>query len=488
MTTRIPTSPGGRRWSRRTVLAAGGVGVASLLLPGPAHAQSGSAGEVAPDGFRVLRARPGTAALRGEAETATPIWGYDGMAPGPLLRVKRGEDVKVRLVNELPEPTTIHWHGLRLPNAMDGTPHLTQAPVEPGGRFDYRFPARDAGTFWYHAHLYSSEQVERGLYGVLVVDEPAPVEVDREVVLVFDDWRLTPDGAVDEASFRSMHDAAHAGRMGEHLTINSRPNLDIPVRANERLRLRLVSAANARLMAVRLPQHEAIVMAIDGQPAEPFAARDARVVLGPGNRVDLFVDATLAPGATAPIMLETGSAQVPIARLVYSAEEPVRPQPRPLARPLPANPLPAKMDFSGALKLSVPLDGGAMRMMMRGPGGREVPGQGIDPGARIWTLSGQASSGHHGPALFSVRRGRTVMLAFANRTAFPHSMHLHGHHMRLLDALDDGWKPFWLDSVLVLPDQTARTAFVADNPGKWMLHCHMLEHQETGMAAWFEVT
>jgi FtsP/CotA-like multicopper oxidase with cupredoxin domain len=120
--------------------------------------------------------------------------------------------------------------------------------------------------------------------------------------------------------------------------------------------------------------------------------------------------------------------------------------------------------------------------------GAEIPGHGIDPRARIWTLAGFASSGHHGPPLFTVKRGRTVMLGFANNTAFAHAMHVHGHHFRLLDRLDDGWKPYWLDTVLVETRQTARIAFVADNPGKWMIHCHMLEHQETGMAAWFEVT
>jgi FtsP/CotA-like multicopper oxidase with cupredoxin domain len=148
------------------------------------------------------------------------------------------------------------------------------------------------------------------------------------------------------------------------------------------------------------------------------------------------------------------------------------------------------MDFRNALKLDVPLEGGAMSTLMMDSmrGGKEVSGHGVDPRARFWTVAGQASSGHDGPPLFSVRRGRTVMLGFPNRTAFPHAMHVHGHHFRLLDRLDDGWKPFWLDTIVVAAQDTARIAFVADNPGKWMIHCHMLEHQETGMAAWFEVT
>ena len=470
--------------TRRGFLTAAGAGVMMSALPRRLAAQA------AADGFRELRLRPGTAALRGADQPPAGIWGFDGTVPGPLLRVKRGDEVKVRIVNELPEATAVHWHGLRLPNAMDGVPHLTQEPIEPGKSFDYRFAAPDAGTFWYHSHLYSSEQIERGLYGVLIVDEPAPVAVDQDIVLAFDDWRLTPDGKVDEASFRSFHDAAHEGRIGNFLTVNGAPSFNIPVKVNERLRLRLVNTANARVFTLRLDRHAARVMALDGQPAQPFLAADGRVILGPGNRADLFVDATLGPGASAPIVMETVRGNVPLVHLRYANGAPARPAPLPGPAPLPANPLPERMDFIGALRLDVPLEGGAMSpLMMRGRmGGGEIPGHGIDPNARIWTLAGSASSGHHGPPLFSVKRGRTVVLAFKNDTAFPHAMHTHGHHFRLLDQLDDAWKPFWLDTVVVDPRQTARIAFVADNPGKWMLHCHMIEHQETGMAAWFEVT
>ena len=128
-------------------------------------------------------------------------------------------------------------------------------------------------------------------------------------------------------------------------------------------------------------------------------------------------------------------------------------------------------------------------MMGRMRGGTEIPGHGIDPGGADLDHGGHSRR----PAITGRRCFRSsaaapVMLAFANNTAFPHAMHLHGHHFRLLDNLDDGWKPFWLDTVVVAPKDKARIAFVADNPGKWMIHCHMLEHQETGMAAWFEVT
>ncbi len=476
-----------RSLSRRQVAQGLAVTLVSLAMPSGAGAQPLAAAD---NGFRLLRARKGMVRLRGPEQSETPIWGYDGLVPGPTLRLKRGDELKVRLFNDLPEPTVIHWHGVRLPNAMDGVPHLTQHPVEPGKTFDYRFTVPDAGTYWYHSHLYSSEQLERGLYGPLIVDEPEGVDVDRDIVLVLDDWRLAEDGTIHEGSFRSFHDAAHAGRHGRLLTANSQNPMTIPVRTNERLRLRFINAANARVFPLRVAEHAARVMAIDGQPTEPFPARDSRITLGPGSRIDLLVDATRDPGTTALVLADNGgNDEIAIARLVYEVGEKARPAPRGEPKPFPANPLPAKIDFKAAYRLDVPLEGGAMSRMMMGRmrDGAVIPGHGIDPSARVWTMAGFASSGHDGPSLFSVNRGRPVMLAFKNNTAFPHAMHLHGHHFRLLDGLDDGWKPFWLDTVLINAQQTARIAFVADNPGKWMIHCHMLEHQETGMAAWFEV-
>ena len=417
--------------SRRDVVA--GLCAAAFTLPRTAPGQTG-------DGVTVLRTRMGSALLRGANRAATPVWGFDGATPGPVLRVKRGVEVKARLINELAEPTTIHWHGVRLPNAMDGVPNLTQAAVGPGASFDYRFTPPDAGTFWYHAD--TTEQLSRGLYGALIVDEAEPIDVDRDVVLVLGDWRL--DGGGDPAPTR-------------HLTANGMPVADVAVKSNERLRLRFINAAASRIMALRLDGHRAFVVAIDGQPAELFPARDGRVLLAPGNRIDLIVDASLEPGARAPILAETLADPIPVARLVYDAVPGPRAAPRPDPTPLPANPLPARMEFGGALKHELSVDGRTAE---------------ADPGAR----------------LFSVKRGRTVMLALNNRTTYFHIAHLHGHHCRLLDRLDDGWKPFWLDTVMMPPRQVTRVAFVADNPGKWLIRSRMLEQPtDSGTTGWFEV-
>jgi FtsP/CotA-like multicopper oxidase with cupredoxin domain len=233
------------------------------------------------------------------------------------------------------------------------------------------------------------------------------------------------------------------------------------VRTNERLRLRLVNAA-LRPWTLRLERHRVTVMAIDGVPAQPYYARDGRVVLGPGNRMDVFVDALLEPGASSPIILE-GNPDMPLARIIYSAASSARPSPLAEAMPLPGSGLPERMDFQRALKLDIPIEAKSA-----GPPDLQALAK--------------------GRALFSVKRGRTVMLGIVNRTEAGQAMHLHGHHFRLLDTLDDGWKPFWLDTLAIPAAQTGRIAFVADNPGKWLIRCHPLGAQEASLMQWFEIT
>ena len=432
-------------WSRRRIIAGPGLTLTGLVLPRAGIAQQPGAA----DGVQVIRARLGTVALRGPSETATAVWGFDGNVPGPLLRVRRGEEMRVRVATELTDAIAVHWHGVRVPSAMDGVPYLTQPQIAPGASFDYRFTPSDAGTFWYHCRLSPSAASRRSLYGVLIVDEAERLEVDRDVVLVLDDWRLNADG--------TMADGKQVGAT-RRVTINGGPSFDIPLRGNERARLRLINAS-LRVLPLRVERHRVMVMAIDGEPAQSYYPRDSRIQLGPGNRIDLFVDAVLEPGASSSIVLE-GERETVLARLTYDAGARARPAPLPEAMPLPPNPLPERMDFQRSLKLDVRIDGKA---------------------ADLQELA-------KARPLFSVKRGRTVMLGFVNRTTSAQALHLHGHHFRLLDSLDDGWKPFWLDTLPVPASQTARIAFVADNPGKWLIRSHPVEEQDASMAAWFEVT
>ena len=414
---------------RRQVLA--GLAVSWLQLP--AFAQSQGASQ---DGFRVLRAYYNTSTVLNGAATAT--WSFDGTAPGPALRIKRGEELRIRLINDLPEPTALHWHGVRLPNAMDGVPDLTQPAIAPGRNFDYRFRPPDAGTFWYRPAGNAAAQIGRGLRGALIVEESTPVAVDRDMLLVFEDWPLAP---------------------ATPLTINGAADVPLAVRTNERLRLRLVNATVARALVLRIERHAPRVMAIDGQPAEPFLARDGRIALAPGNRADVFVDMLLDRGERATILLEEAGAQRAIARFDYGGE-PARATPLAQAPPLPPNALSERLDLRSASRHDAPLD----------------------------AFVALPAPMHERAPVFSVRRGRVVVLALVNRTEFIQTVHLHGHHMRLLDRLDDGWKPYWLDTLTISARQTDRVAFLADNPGKWLIEAQALNDQRPRTAAWFAVT
>ena len=241
---------------------------AGALLPAalPAHATARQ--------FR-LRPQPARAELLGLGEPVTEVWAYEGTVPGPQIRMRQGERVRIEVENRLPQETTIHWHGLRIPNAMDGVPYLTQPPIPPGGRFVYDFEVPDAGTFWYHPHVRSPEQQGRGLYGAFIVEEDEPPVVDRDVTWVIDDWRLTEDGALQEP-FNDRMSLSHAGRLGNLATLNGRSSSTFGVRAGERIRLRLINTANARIFALRFEGHRPIVITLDAQAGAAVSAPRTR--------------------------------------------------------------------------------------------------------------------------------------------------------------------------------------------------------------------
>jgi FtsP/CotA-like multicopper oxidase with cupredoxin domain len=222
-------------------------------------------------------------------------------------------------------------------------------------------------------------------------------------------------------------------------------------------------------MEARIENHRVMVMALDGEPSEPFASRDGAVMLGPGNRADVFVDATLRPGSVAAVTFMMANAEPPAVRLVYT-DAPARAAPPGDPAPLPANPLPERMNLSRALRVTLPIESGETA-----PGGaqKQVPA----PAGLFPTAASQP--------LFTADRGRTVVMAIENRDAGVHVVHVHGHHFRLLDRLDDGWKPYWLDTLPVAPRQTVRIAFVADAPGRWRVETRTLGGA-TVSERWFE--
>lgn len=459
----------------------------ALALPvGAAGCASGASS--APLAAVDLVASPSTASLRGDAHPAMDVWSYGGGVPGPTIRAVQGSRLRVNFHNRLPADTTVHWHGLRVPNAMDGVPHLTQPPVPPGGRFTYEFDLPDAGTYWYHSHLRSSEQVERGLYGAIVVEERRPPVVDRELTWVLDDWRLTREGRLAE-SFASPHDVAHAGRIGNLVTVNGRAPQDLRVRRGERIRLRLVNAANARIFGLQFDGHSPQVIAIDGQPVAPHAPERGTVVLAPGMRTDLLIDAAGRPGDSHAV----GDVFYPRAAydlLRLSYEDGVLREPTSSAmQPLTANPL-AEPDLASAPSHELRFEGGMHGGLHRAQlDGRTVEFMSLLRAGKAWAVNGVVADSHVHEPVLTFRRGQSYRLAFVNDTRWHHPMHLHGHAFRVISR---NGRPTrhreWQDTVLMAPDERVEVAFVADNPGDWMLHCHILEHQDGGMMAVVRVT
>ncbi len=430
-----------------------------------------------------------TVPLVGEGHPETDVWAFNGSVPGPVIRARQGDRLTIAVSNTLSEPTTVHWHGLRVPIGMDGVPHLSQPPIEPGETFAYDFELKDAGTYWYHPHINSSEQVGRGLHGALIVEETEAPAVDRELLWVLDDWRLDQDATI--APFGNMHDASHNGRIGNSATINGAIRDVEPVRAGERIRLRLINVANARTFGLAFRDLDPWVMALDGQPIEPHRLGNRPLTLGVGMRADLIIDMAGEPRSESLVVdgHYGSNFAYELIRFAYGDASPLerRSDVKPVA--LPPNPI-AEPDIPSAERHRLVFEGGAMGGMTgammggRRMGMRELAGKG-----RLWAINGKVPDEiYQEPPLLRAARGSSQIVELVNRTAFEHPIHLHGHSFRVIsrNGRNEPYQPF-RDTVLLGVDETIEIAFVADNPGSWMLHCHVLEHQGSGMMGVVEV-
>lgn len=463
---------------RRQFLATTSAFAAATLIPLSGHANAL---------VKPIKTGFGKVSLMGAGNPMTDVMAYDAQVPGPTLKIQQGHRSAFRLTNNLDQPTSTHWHGIRLENAMDGVPGLTQEPIQPGESFDYSFVAPDAGTYWYHSHLKSWEQVTRGLYGALIVKETVPVDVDTDRLFIADDWRLDDNGQI-AGNFGHMRDASHGGRLGNWLTVNSQTKPFFNVRPGERIRLRCISAANARIMAFSFPNVVTSVVAIDGQPLASPSALMEPLLIAPAQRADLIIDVPI--DAPAELMINEVSTGEPLtAAIIAVSGQPVRNKLKePGSLILPPNPLPHSVSTADALSVELRMEGGAMGQLHEA----SYQGQMYDlrtlvlEKGKAWTFNGEA--GMTVEPLFKSAHGRSVTVNMINDTRWPHAMHIHGHHFQVIarngDKVDGA--P-WRDTELIEPGDSARIAFVADNPGKWLMHCHMLEHHMAGMGTWFEV-
>ena len=393
--------------------------------------------------------------LEGKAESlalrpgapATPVWGLGN----PDLRFKRGDIVEVGWIGIEGggHIAMLNWRGI------DGAPEVEPLPARLY-KVTKLMPLRHAGTFLCDLGLLGDGQARPSRACALVVRESEPVAIDRDEVLLIEDWRIRPDGTgVSPGS-------APTDAMTIH-TINGKTSFDLSARRHERVRLRLINGCQRSVIAIKLEGLDVRVMAIDGQPSEPFQARNGAVVLAPGGRADVFVDLIAPAGTAAAILLHDGKEARPIGKLVVSSEPPTRAAPLPPAPPLPSNGLPERIELKGATRVDLALG--------------DPQGEWVAP----------AKFNANAPPAFRAEKGRTVVLALTNRAAVATVFHLHGHHFRLLDRLDDGWKPFWLDTLAIEPGQTQRIAFLAEYPGRYLIESVATDWAAPRLVRWYSV-
>jgi len=448
-------------FSRRQLLGGlVGIGAAGLCGTGTAGYWLKRADDSATHDYELIAAPLDLELVKGHK---TPAWGYGGSAPGVELRSRQGDWLRVRFINRLDEPTTVHWHGIRLPLEMDGVPYVSQLPVLPGEHFDYVFKTEDAGSFWYHPHVGSSHQLGRGLVGPLVVEEREPSGFHHEYSLSLKTWHIDKQGQF--TPFMLPREAAREGTRGRLTTINGKsiPNLELP--AGQVVRLRLFNLDNTITYRLNLPEGEARIYAIDGHPIEPVPlGKD--YWLGPGMRLDL---ALKVPAAGKQLLLRNGPLRLATLQSVASNEASAEWPPR-----LPANPV-AEPDLARAQTLKFRFEWAAS----------------LDDGAgsapQYWQINGQAwdindTSCAERP-IVTLKRGGHYIFELRNLVQYQHPIHLHGMVFKVLDSNRKSITPYFTDTYLLGKQETARIALVADNPGVWMFHCHVIDHMETGLMA-----
>lgn len=393
-------------------------------------------------------------------------WGFNGSVPGPVIEARQGDTLRILFTNRLPEPTVVHWHGLRIPASMDGT-EAVQPLVPPGGTWEYVLPLPDAGTFWYHAHANETVQMERGMYGSIVVRGKEDPVLDGDRILMFDDMHLDRKGNFRKPSwFLPRWMERHNGREGSELLINGHTDTRLEMRAGAADRWRLVNAASARYVRFYLGGTPFRLMAADGRLLErPVTMTE--LLLTPGERADIVVGP-----------LEEGRV-IPVESLPYD---------RGVGRPRRtrwgtltvkgSNTQPALLPdrLAGIPVLADPDARPTRQIVLHG---RRNWKDGVD-----FTINGEMHLEDR-----PVRVGSIEVWEIHNPSMMDHPFHLHGFFFQVLSV--NGQPPAyrsWKDTVNVPRGATVRIAWqVDDRPGRWMYHCHILEHHAAGMMAHFEV-
>lgn len=393
-------------------------------------------------------------------------WGFNNGIPGPVLKAKKGDTISVKVKNDLQQSTVVHWHGIRLAAAMDGT-DITQRPIQPGEEFEYRFTVPDAGTFWYHSHQNETEQMERGMYGALIVEDETEPVTDTERVLVIDDMKLTRDNQFKKGNSIARWIERHDGREGDAVLVNGKENAVIDIHAGQIERWRFINASSAKYFCLSLGGNRFKIIGTDGGLLEtPHEVNEVLII--PGERMDIVVG-PLTEGET-----------FAIESLPYNRMTSRRPKHQKYATVNVGEPRQSIAHIPGNLRKIerlAPQDAPATRQVKFSVGLSLK--HGID-----FLVNGNVHNDDK-----PVNIGELQVWEVSNTSLMDHPFHLHGFFFQVIE--ENGKSPdylAWKDTYNLRPKTRIKIAWMPDNrPGMWMYHCHILEHHEAGMMAHFEV-
>ena len=395
-------------------------------------------------------------------------WGFNRQVPGPELRVKKGDTVVVKLHNKLGASTMIHWHGVRLDAAMDGTDAVQQA-IEPGETFEYRFKVPDAGTFWYHSHANETVQMERGMYGSLIVEDDQDPAVDADRVLMIDDMKLNADYSFTQPSgFFGRVKERHDGREGDTLLINGKEQPVISMHAGQVERWRFINSSSARYFLLHMEGKPFTIIATDGGLIEQPFTTD-KLLITPGERYDVLA----GPYHEGEVF---SIESLPYNRMTFL--KPVRQQ---FATVRVGAELPSAASLPASLRT---IEQVAHRDAKINRTVKLSVGPSLKNGMNF--LINNKTHINDKP----VRVGELQVWEINNASLMDHPFHLHGFFFQVLEV--NGVTPAyraWKDTVNVGPRTKIKIAWMPDNrPGTWMYHCHIIEHHAAGMMGHFSVT
>lgn len=427
------------------------------------------------------------------------IWCYNGQLPGPTLRLKEGEKVRIKVINELKVPTSVHWHGMHQPGTwrMDGVDTVSAPPIAPGAEFIYEYKPTPSGTHWYHSHV--GVQYSDGLFGPLIVEDPTPIaKYDREEILMINDWFLEPSekllaqvvmGGMPGMKMKDGKEAMPDKKMemkdkpdvgdvpfqsglvngkGRLPTDMKSPLTVLEVKPGETIRLRLINGSSTFALRFQIDGHPLTVIATDGQPIQPLTVDN--LVLAVGERYDVLIEAK--QGGAHWIRAATLDGKEILAVLRYPEAAGASPE----AKPVQWGPRELKLEELRS-RQPVAVD----------PKPREIP---LVLGGTMMPYRWSVNDQYYPKAdPIDIAKDEVIRFAFRNPTMMDHPFHLHGHSFQVLGKpgalnLTD---PALKDTINIPAKGDLVIQFKANNPGRWFFHCHIEWHIATGMGRVLEV-